>query len=214
MYSQWDEEQVLIDIFGKDYKGYFVDIGANDGKTVSNTLALVERGWGGLMIEPDPIAFSKLQSLHGYNKNITLLNCAVNRHRNGYIIEQFWSASRPEASVYSTTEPQNMVKWEHESTFYPSHYVVSIGFMDALKLAKSRIDFISIDTEGTSYDIFNGFMEYLYGRGGPLCFCVEHDEKREECRLSARRAGYVQIAENRENLMFVRQKYIDMTPQV
>src|SRR5690606_17058972 len=38
----------------KKLTGYFVDVGANDGKTGSNSLYLEENGWSGVLVEPNP----------------------------------------------------------------------------------------------------------------------------------------------------------------
>ncbi len=59
MYSQNDEERVILELVG-DGKGRFLDIGAFDGVMFSNTRALVERGWCGICVEPNPFTFLKL----------------------------------------------------------------------------------------------------------------------------------------------------------
>ena len=53
----------LIDKFlGNLTGGFFIEAGASDGEVISNTLMLeVERGWSGLLIEPDPKMFQLLQ---------------------------------------------------------------------------------------------------------------------------------------------------------
>lgn len=54
-YSQMGEESIIKYIFSKigvTYK-YFVDFGAGDGKNLSNTLALQERRWKGLLMDGD-----------------------------------------------------------------------------------------------------------------------------------------------------------------
>ena len=44
MYSQNEEEKYILEAIGEQV-GIFLDIGAYDGETRSNTLALVEREW-------------------------------------------------------------------------------------------------------------------------------------------------------------------------
>ena len=44
MYSQNNEEQVILDYFGNKI-GNLLDIGANDGITLSNSRKLIELGW-------------------------------------------------------------------------------------------------------------------------------------------------------------------------
>lgn len=60
-YSYRGEQQFLLEFFG-GIKGYFVDIGANDGLYASNTRALAESGWKGLLVEPNPSVFASLKA--------------------------------------------------------------------------------------------------------------------------------------------------------
>jgi hypothetical protein len=55
-YSQNGEEQVILDIFDTlgITKGHLVDLGAGDGYSMSNTRALLERGWTGDLYDGDP----------------------------------------------------------------------------------------------------------------------------------------------------------------
>lgn len=53
LYSQCNEENYLNTIFRliAPFDNYFVDIGAGDGNTLSNTRLLKDYGWNGLMID-------------------------------------------------------------------------------------------------------------------------------------------------------------------
>ena len=59
-YSQNDEENVVKNYFNGKI-GTFLDVGSNDGKTLSNTFALSLSGWRGVLVEPSPKAFSALR---------------------------------------------------------------------------------------------------------------------------------------------------------
>ena len=62
MFSQRDEEQVILDHFG-DRVGTFLDVGAYDGITFSNTHALALKGWSGVCVEASPSCFVKLMKI-------------------------------------------------------------------------------------------------------------------------------------------------------
>ena len=57
MYSQRDEEKYILEAFDGKTDGRFLDIGAWHPTVFSNTRALIEMGWSGVMIEPSPGPF-------------------------------------------------------------------------------------------------------------------------------------------------------------
>ena len=69
MYSQGGEEKVIVEYFD-GYRGTFLDIGAFDGKTFSNTKRLSDLGWRGVLVEPAPKPFFALIETHKGNKNL------------------------------------------------------------------------------------------------------------------------------------------------
>jgi hypothetical protein len=64
-YSQNGEEQVILDIFDTlgITKGHLVDLGAGDGVSMSNTRALLERGWTGDLYDGDPRGAKDVQKM-------------------------------------------------------------------------------------------------------------------------------------------------------
>ena len=55
-YSQEGEDMVLRSFFEgqKNYKGFFVDVGAHHPYRFSNTLHFYKKGWRGINIDPQP----------------------------------------------------------------------------------------------------------------------------------------------------------------
>ena len=61
--SQFNQDKFIYENYFKDkIDGYFVDIGAHDGVTFSNSKFFEEIGWKGVCIEPNPKIFKLLQS--------------------------------------------------------------------------------------------------------------------------------------------------------
>jgi len=81
MYSQNKEEEVILKYFNGQ-TGSFLDCGSNDGVTFSNTRALAERGWKGVLIEPSPKAYAKLKELYNGHKGFYLYPFAIG-NKNG-----------------------------------------------------------------------------------------------------------------------------------
>lgn len=65
VYSQNGEDGILAEILRRlgIERGACVDVGANDGRAHSNVLALIERGWSGVLIERDPEQYATLRQL-------------------------------------------------------------------------------------------------------------------------------------------------------
>lgn len=56
-----DLDRIIKTLFDHKSNGFFVEAGALDGEYLSNTLYLErERGWGGLLVEPDEEMFTLL----------------------------------------------------------------------------------------------------------------------------------------------------------
>ena len=63
-YSQYNQDLILDEKIFKGFKnGFFVDVGAHDGKTINNTLYFEEKyDWTGINIEPLPNVFEQLKN--------------------------------------------------------------------------------------------------------------------------------------------------------
>ncbi len=59
--SELDQDLFVISVVGKS-DGFFVDIGAADGFSVSNTKLLEDMGWKGILVEPSKYWHSILQN--------------------------------------------------------------------------------------------------------------------------------------------------------
>lgn len=80
-FAQWGQDEEVIQYFKGKQLGTYLDIGANDGVTNSNTYAL-ERyfGWSGLMIEPLPNLIDSLNHNRGGKAENRIMNvCVHNR---------------------------------------------------------------------------------------------------------------------------------------
>jgi hypothetical protein len=76
MHSQNLEEQYILDYFGS-FVGTFLDLGCNDCKTLSNTYALAERGWVGVLVDCSPGAIAKCKELYNQRRGLYIYENAV-----------------------------------------------------------------------------------------------------------------------------------------
>jgi FkbM family methyltransferase len=73
-FSQNGQDKFLGDLFKYKKQGFFVDVGAYDGRFYSNTLIFEkDLDWKGICIEPNPSVFEKLKS----NRQCTVINGCI-----------------------------------------------------------------------------------------------------------------------------------------
>lgn len=78
-FSQYGEDLVIHDYF-KGSSGHFLDIGANDGVTFSNTWKLSMNGWSGTYVEGSPFVFERLKE-NCAGKDAQFLRCFLSGER-------------------------------------------------------------------------------------------------------------------------------------
>lgn len=153
MYSQGIEEIIILNHFqGK--KGTFLDIGANDGKTLSNVAALIDLGWSGAMIDPSPKAFEKLKNNYKENESVFCFNYAINNEAGIFdFYESNQHLSENDISLLSSLNKDEIHKWE-QSQIFDKIQVECKAFNDFLiESPIKKFDFISIDAEGKDFEI-------------------------------------------------------------
>ena len=148
MYSQNNEEQLILDYFGPVFKGTCLDLGANDGVTLSNTRACIERGWKGVMVDASTDMCEKLRRFDVEVHNVAMGN------GNGFLTfyESGEHLGKGDRSLVSTIVPSEMDRWTNE-TFTPVT-VECVTFATLLtRSAFKTFDLISIDIEGMDLDV-------------------------------------------------------------
>lgn len=159
-------------LYETNYKhdGYFIDFGATDGLTINNTYLLEkEFHWNGIVAEPNPIWFADL-----------------NKHRECHISNEcVWTQTGAKLQFLLTDAPDlATIKGfgdndEHAEKRQTSNIteVDTISLTDLLKKfnAPSQIDYLSIDTEGSEYDILLSFFKQSFDDYKIDLITIEHN---------------------------------------
>ena len=117
MHSQYGEEKIILDYF-KDFQGRFLDVGAYDGKTFSNTYALAERGWEGVLVEASPQCFVQMTKCVSF-KGVSLV-CAAMDVRQG--CAKFYDSG----GAVATLKKEHMEKWKANQGDFREIYVATV----------------------------------------------------------------------------------------
>lgn len=193
MYSQNNEEQIIANYF-KEFIGKFLDIGAYDGKNLSNTYRLAEQGWSGICVEPSVSAFSELLKNHNKNKGVLLINAAV---APTSCMQLFYDSM---GDAVSTTNKVHKTKWENGSNVrFRPYYINTITIKQIMNI-QNEFDFVNIDVEGNNFALFE---TWPFDICRPKCFCIEHDGTQELLNKIFSYHKYRLIEENAENLIYV-----------
>ncbi len=80
-YSQFGQALLFPQLLTRSTPRVLVDIGAHDGINCSNSRALLEAGWRGVLVEPVPAIFSRLQENSRSLKRVSLLQAACSDRR-------------------------------------------------------------------------------------------------------------------------------------
>ena len=181
------ESQFYQDIFGlllaKGRRGgYFVEFGACDGMRISNTYLLEnEFDWNGIVAEPG-------RDWHGalrLNRRCHIDTRCV--HSQSGMKIPFYEAADNNLQSGSVADHMNIQR-------YGAYEVETVSLLDLLTHydAPRFIDFMSVDTEGTEYEILSNFPFDNYEFG---LICVEHHLPEEEAELVGlmSKNGYKQV---------------------
>lgn len=128
--------------------GNYCEIGAFDGVTHSNTLALEEQGWTGLLIEPNPEQFAE---------------CVANRPRSDHRCIAVHPDGGKQAMYvggqYSGLLDTMSEPWIQEHQFRKNPIIAVDALpLDAIIGDCHLIDYLSIDTEGGEYEILHDWF--------------------------------------------------------
>lgn len=148
--SQIRQDIFVLAFSGFRRGGYFVEFGATNGVDLSNTYLLEQEfGWSGILAEPGKVWHSNLRDNRA---SIIDTRCV-------------WASSNEtlsfvEVGKISTIESfrncDDHAELRKAGATYP---VTTVSLSDLLKEhnAPTDIDYLSIDTEGSEFDILNSF---------------------------------------------------------
>lgn len=200
MYSQNLEEKIILEYF-RDQVGTFLDIGANDGITFSNTRALYERGWKGVMVEPSPKAFEKLKALYNGHKGFYIYPYAISDHNGKKMLQESGAlCSASDVGLVSTFHAHEKARFDKSVSYTPVE-VKSFRWKTFLnRLTIKQFDFVSMDCEGDELNILPE-MDLVKTKA----ICLEWNTKPElKTEYEKYLSGFRLIYTSGENLIYVR----------
>lgn len=168
--------------------GYFVEFGATDGKSLSNTCLLEkEYGWPGLLAEPNPVWHPDL----GKNRDCAIDHACV-AEVTGLTVN-FLQTEIPEfATIEKYRDADIRSPFRQAACSDISMTTLSLNDLLERHNAPEYIDFLSVDTEGSEFDILKTFD---FSRHQFAAIAVEHNysEQRDAIQELLGIQGYQRV---------------------
>jgi FkbM family methyltransferase len=152
--SQNGEYSYLNWLIPSNWPKTLVEVGANDGKTFSNSYNLLRAGWKGVLVEPHPGTFAKLQA-NTAGTDVRLFNFAASAEAGEAAL--FEDTAAGDSNLMATLTTANNA-W-YDQTRSGTSLKVQLRRLDwMLEEAGTETDFtfMSTDTEGHDAAVLEG----------------------------------------------------------
>lgn len=199
-YAQNREDVLLQRAFSQGFKGFYVDVGANEPVRDSVTKHFSIQGWRGINIEPHPDLHRMLCEDRPDDINLNI--GASDRHATLEFLEC------PSNFGLSTFSPSMAEHWRyHDGLEFIPHAIPVRPLAEIFEEhVKGEIDFLKIDAEAHEREVISGNE---WSRWRPRIVLVEatFPERWEPLLLEA---GYLSAAFDGLNLYYVRGEEPDL----
>ena len=154
-YGDYETDLVIQKYFEPGYIGTCIDIGAGVGTERSNTYYFEKNRWVCLCIEPNPNLYRHMRM---YRRLALNLACS-NYDKKSAPFQVYVVNQDNQEAISSLVVDQRLVE-SHKGIINKTYEIqVEVKKLDTIlsKINIEKIDFISIDTEGTELDVLQGF---------------------------------------------------------
>jgi FkbM family methyltransferase len=152
--------------------GYFVEVGAYDGITYSNTWPLAELGWAGLCIEPILSLYERCVSNHRKHPDVQCVQRAIS-DRNA-ILPLYTDGME----LYTLSD--KLARSLHADKYIGNLETMPLDAVLMVHDVPQRFDLLVIDVEGMEPEVLNGFCIEYYQ---PTMVVIEAHEKNKKVAL-------------------------------
>jgi FkbM family methyltransferase len=190
-YSQHGEQEVILKYFATT-QGTFLDIGANDGVTFSNTYALQLMGWHGVLVDASPVAAARLRHTYEGVDTVKVIHAAITDQDGTVTLHD--SSDTLVSSLNATAEQT----WRHHNFSWCPVQVPAMTVASLYQAAgTTAFDFVSIDAEGHDLTILRQLdLQSI------RMLCVEYGHHRAQVLQAA--PGFRILVDNGVNLILAR----------
>jgi FkbM family methyltransferase len=144
-----EECRLVLEAFAFARQGFYVEVGANDPRLNSLTYPMERLGWSGILVDPLRTCYEKLLKIRPRSRSF---RCAcVGPDKVGTI-----TLHAPDPTSVVATVEKNADDFDIQYAYTETCDAVTLDSLVA-QVNPVRIDFLSLDTEGTELDVLQGF---------------------------------------------------------
>lgn len=172
------EKQLVWEFFGRKRDGFFVEVGANDPHSGSQSWLLEQNGWRGVLVEPQAALCAALRR-ERKNSEVFQVACS-GPEKEGEALLHVGAHSG-----VSTLEKQI----DSHGTQFVGTERVKITTLDKVlsEAGAVKIDFLSLDVEGHEIEVMRGFD---FEKHRPSLVLIEDGVRSLDKHRLLRRRGY------------------------
>lgn len=186
-YGQFQTDKYISEYFDENYIGTCIDVGAENPIDGSNTYFFEQKGWDTYCIDANPNQYLRLQehrkkafSFACGNENLKEVEFTICSIFNGSV----------QGAVSSLKVDERLLSDHMQYNPVLTKVKVSVrtlnSFLEEQKVEK--IDFLSIDTEGTELDVLKGFDINKYK---PKLMVIENNYNYDEIENYLKDFGFI-----------------------
>lgn len=196
-YSQFKQEEWVLNYFNNKKNGVFIELGALDGIRHSNTFLLEnEYNWSGLMIEPSPSLYKELK----INRNIYTENILVGDKKQENI-EFLYIEDKTKCiglqGVVENYNPKHFDRIIREMDNKP-YEIIKLNMVTLQELCDKhnicKVDYLSIDVEGSELKVLKG-IDFAKLDITLIGVEVNYEEDKNEIYNILNKNGYIFLKE-------------------
>lgn len=206
-YAQTKQDFIIDKLFGQKENGIFLDIGAYDGITLSNTYFFEKtRNWNGLCMEPLPEKFEVLKD----NRNCKLINGAISETSETLEFCRVYGASEMLSGINKYRDPRHKERTTLEISLYGGNVkmikVQGYTFDDIIsKFHLKQIDYLSLDIEGGELEVLQTID---FDKTNITILTVENNYKNRELKELMYRKGYYLIFKYAADEFYIKKNFL------
>ena len=192
-HSQYGQDKYVAEqLFPGKTDGFFVDIGAHDGVTYSNSKHFEELGWNGICVEPNPHVFRELKE----NRSCECVNACISEVSGELEFATVQSQSESDYTnmLSGIVDKYDKRHWQR----LESEVAARGGKLETIKVTSltfnecvppgTQVDFVSIDTEGAELAVLQSID---FAAADIKYFVIENNYKESTIADFMATKGYV-----------------------